>query len=122
VVATIYLATSRTGCLKELERLLIGQARGVVSFPRALHEIDVVDLTVVDLSTDAALDTVGLTVADLADDDRTACQAVGNAVQYLGIPALVARSATGDGNILAVYEPHLRPGQLTVRTSTSIER
>jgi len=38
----------------------------------------------------------------LRDDDGTACQVVGNAVQYLGITALRASSAAGVGDVIAV--------------------
>jgi hypothetical protein len=68
------------------------------------------------------LDAVGLTPEDLDDDDWTACQVVGNAVQYLGYTALFAPSATGVGDVIAVYEPHLRPGQLALITTTEIPR
>jgi len=123
VVATIYVATTESGCLAELHRLLDHQARGAVSFPRHLHRIELTNIVAVDLSTDEALDAVGLTPDDVTDDDDwTACQAVGNAVQYLGIQALRAASATGDGHILALYEPHLHPGQLQVAETTEIPR
>lgn len=114
VVATIYVATTETGCRLELERLLASQARGSVSFPRQLHRLTLTDIVAVNLTSDAALDAVGLSPADVEDDDWSACQAVGNAVQYLGAQALRARSATCDGDISALYEPHLRPGQLAL--------
>lgn len=87
--------------------------------PRRLHRLRVTDLELLDLTTDGALDAVGLTLDDLRDD-RTACQVVGNAVQYLGVAALRAPSATGVGDVIAVYEPHLRPGQLDIIDSTQI--
>jgi len=98
------------------------QARGAVSFPRHLHRIELTNIVAVDLTTDEALDAVGLTPDDVTEDDWTACQAVGNAVQYLGVQALRAASATGDGHILALYEPHLHPGQLQVAETTEIPR
>lgn len=112
VVSTIYVSTSESGAIAELRRLLAGQARGTVSFPRQLHRIQLADIVAVDLTTEESLDAVGLTSADVADDDWTACQTVGNAVQYVGVQALRAGSATGDGEILALYEPHLHPGQV----------
>lgn len=120
VVATVYVATTETGCLAELHRLVDDQARGVASFPQhASHRIVLADIVAIDLSIDEALDTVGLTPDDIADDDWTACQAVGNAVHYVGIQALRARSATGDGHIVALYDPYLRPGQLRVAETRS---
>lgn len=58
----------------------------------------------------------------VADDDWAACQTVGNAVQYLGIQALRASSVTGDGDVLALYEPHLHPGQLQLTETTELAR
>jgi RES domain-containing protein len=122
VVATIYLAMPREACIAELERLVAGQARGTVSFPREVHEIGVEELLCVDLTQPAALDAVGLTLDDVQDTDWSACQRVGNAVQYLGIAGLLAPSATGVGLVLAVFEPHVRIGQLSVLGSEMINR
>ena len=121
-VNTIYLASSRACAEAELRRLLDHQARGSVSFPRNLHHIRASGLAGIDLRSPEALDAVGLTLGDLDDDDWTACQVVGNAVQYLGYTALFAPSATGAGHIIAVYEPHLRPGQLELISTTEIPR
>jgi RES domain-containing protein len=119
-VNTIYVATSHAGALAELDRLLDGQARGPVSFPRQMHHLDATELVGIDLRPPDALDAVGLTPADLEDNDWTACQVVGNAVQYLGYTALFAPSATGVDDIIALYEPHLRPGQLQLIATTEI--
>jgi len=75
-----------------------------------------------DLTTPVALDAVGLTNDDIADPDWSACQRVGNAVQYLGIAGLLAPSATGVGHVLAVYEPHLRAGQLHLARTDVLPR
>ena len=45
---------------------------------------------------------------------------MGNAVQYLGYVALFAPSATRVGDVIAVYEPHLRAGQLEVLATTGL--
>jgi len=92
-----------------------------VSFPREIHEVRVNDLAYIDLTDPGALNAVGLGEDDLVDPDWTACQRVGNAVQYLGIAGLLAPSATATGNVLAVFEPHVRSGQLTVVTSTRLD-
>lgn len=121
-VAAIYLATPRACCIAELERSLADQARGAVSFPRSVHEVQVAQIPCVDLSSEEALDIVGLSVDDLIDSDWSACQHVGNAVHYLGIASLLAPSATQTGNVLTVFEPHLRPGQLEISATSQIER
>jgi RES domain-containing protein len=119
-VNTIYLASSRACAEAELHRLLDRQARGTVSFPRSVHRLRAHSLIGIDLRPPGALDSVGLTPDDLIDDDWAACQVVGNAVQYLGYTALFAPSATEIGDVIAVYEPHLRPGQLELITTTQI--
>ena len=92
-----------------------GQARGVESFlPRWLHELSVRDLRVVDLRTDEALAIVGLDQDALVHDDWARCQAVGQAVDYLGFGGLLAPSATGHGFVLAVYERHAHHGEVSV--------
>lgn len=85
-----------------------------------MYEVTVNTLPCLDLSTDEALDAVGLTTDDLSDDDWTACQGVGNAAQYPGITSVLAPSATGIGSVLTVYEPHLRPGQLSAVSSVDV--
>lgn len=122
MVATIYVITTDSGCRLELGRLLTSQARGSASFPRHLHRLTLTDIVAVDLTSDAALDAVGLSPADVFDDDWSACQTVGNAVQYLGVQALRTRSATGDGDVFALYEPHIRPGQLTLLDTVVLQR
>lgn len=75
-----------------------------------------------DLTSDEVLERVGLTPDDLVDENWTACQRVGDAVHYLGIAGLLAPSATGVGRVLAVFEPHLRPGQLRVVGSSEFDK
>ena len=75
-----------------------------------------------DLTSDEVLERVGLTPDDLVDENWTACQRVGDAVHYLGIAGLLAPSATGVGRVLAVFEPHLLPGQLRVVGSSEFDK
>lgn len=91
-----------------------------MSFPRALHEVLVEDVSCVDVTSSEALDEVGLTPDDLVDDNWAACQRVGNAVNYLGIAGLLAPSASGVGRVLTVFEPHVRPGQLRLLGTSEI--
>lgn len=78
--------------------------------PRRLYRYDVELETVLDLRSAAALGTVGLSRDDLTSDDLRACQAVGEAAQYLGREGIQASSATGNGEILAVFVDRLQPG------------
>jgi RES domain-containing protein len=73
IAATVYLAWPERTCLEEFTRMAAGQGRGTTSFlPRALHEIEVHNVLVVDLTSTASLDQVGLELADIQGDDRSA--------------------------------------------------
>jgi RES domain-containing protein len=121
LVSTIYVASPVETCIAEFERTAKGQARGVASFlQREVHEIDIIDLEVVDLRTDGALSAVGLTTADLDASDWSPCQRIGELAHYLGLQGIVAPSATGSGIVIAIFEPRIRPGQLIVATSRPI--
>jgi len=51
---------------------------------------------------------------DIADDDWTACQAVGHAAYFLDMGGVVAPSATGYGIVIAVFEARVTPGQIVL--------
>lgn len=84
---------------------------------RELHDVQVAGLAVLDLTADGALDHVGLTLEDIADDDWSACQAVGEAAHFLGMAGITAPSATRAGIVVAAFETLVAPGQLTVLQS-----
>jgi RES domain-containing protein len=122
---TIYLADPlRTGML-ELDRL--AEASGttpqrLISRGYELHTVQVTDLSVLDLRTEAALAAVGLNFDDIADDDRTACQAVGQAAWFLELQGVIAPSASGEGHVLAVFENRAHAGQLTVAATAPLDQ
>jgi len=62
---------------------------------------------------------VGLNHTDL-DGPWDACQAVGAAAHFLRLAGVVAPSATGAGVVIAVFEPHVGPGQLAVESTEII--
>lgn len=120
IFATIYLAKPVEACLGELARAATSQGVTPEVMLRAnylLHDIEVSDLPVLDLRTDAALLHVGLTTADIQDPDWTACQSVGNAAWFLGLAGVLAPSATGEGWVLAAFEIRADP-HLTVTNSS----
>ena len=121
---TIYLAEPlRTGML-ELDRLAEASgttAQRLISRGYELHTIQVLDLSVLDLRTESALAAVGLNHDDIADDDRTACQSVGQAAWFLQMQGVLAPSASGEGHVLAVFENRTHPGQLTVAATTPLD-
>jgi RES domain-containing protein len=115
--STIYLAQPLRACLAELDRL--AEAAGVstsnlLRAPRSLHTISVRDVSLLDLRGEDALQYVGLSLDDIRDDDRTACQTVGNAAFFLEMARVVAPSATGEGLVIALFETRLTAGQLRV--------
>lgn len=125
IVATIYLATPVGTCLGELERAAASQQVDVstmLGVSYRLHHVAVSALPVLDLSIPAALDAVGLTTDDIADEDWSACQAVGHAAWFLGLGGVLAPSAVGRGLVLAAFESQVGPGQLTVRESEPLTR
>jgi len=109
-VSCVYLADPLACCTAEMQRLL--ETQPAVRFPRAIHAISVESLEVIDLRAAAGLDRVGLTQDDVADDDHAPCQVVGEAAAFLRVGGVLARSATGAGDILAVYLDNIAPDQL----------
>ena len=117
---TLYLATPVQTCVAELERLARSQDVAVadlLAVPRLLHTIDVIDLPVLDLSTGEALAAAGLSAADIAADSWSRCQSVGHAAWFLELGGLRAPSASGHGEVIAVFEGRIDPGQLVLSKS-----
>jgi RES domain-containing protein len=120
-ISTVYLASPRETCLAELRRMADGQGRGPTSFlPRALHTLIVTDLIVLDLTAEGALAAVDLTHEDLSGPWEP-CQAVGAAAHFLRLGGVLAPSATGTGVVIAAFESHVSPGQLTLHGTELIE-
>lgn len=122
--STIYLAQPLGACLREFERL--AQANGMeaelmLESPRSLHTIEVLELQVLDLREAAAMAYVGLGLEDIADDDWTACQAVGHAAYFLDMGGVVAPSATGQGLVIGVFESRLASGQLARSATVELD-
>lgn len=116
---TLYLASSVASCLAEFERMAAGQASGTQSFlPRDLHEINVENAEVFDLTLPESLENVGLSASTIQDDDRGPCQDVGDVAHFLNFQGVRASSATGVDVALALFELKVRPSQLKLlRTS-----
>ena len=118
LAATIYLAFPREACVQEFRRMAAKQPGGPPAFqPRTVHEIEVDSLKVLDLRTEEALQIVGLDMSDIQAPDMSRCQRVGDAAFYLQLQAVLTVSATGVGNVLAVFEEHVAAGQLRVAGS-----
>ncbi len=107
--ATLYLADQKSTVEAEFRRMADRQGLDPAQFlPRRIYRLEVELQAVVDLTRSASLPQA-LANLDLSSDDLTATQAVGEAAQYLGREAILAPSAAGEGNVLAVFIDRLLP-------------
>jgi RES domain-containing protein len=106
----LYVALSRESVVAEFYRLAQRQSMAPENLlPRRMNRYQVRLTAVLDLRSLPTLATVGLVAADLQADDPSRCQAVGNAAHYVGFEAVWAASATGVGEIVAVFYDRLLP-------------
>lgn len=114
--ATLYLALSKETAVAEFRRMASRQGRDLDDFiPRRLYRIDLELSAVVDLTGMKLPGALG--GLDLRASDLAATQAVGEAAQYLGREAIKAPSATGVGEILAVFIDRLQPDSVVEATT-----
>ncbi len=107
--ATLYLADSKATVEAEFRRMVSRQGLHPGAFlPRRIHRIAVVLGEVVDLTQQDSL-PAPLADLDFSADELASTQAVGEAAQYLGCEAILAPSAAGEGNVLAVFIDRLLP-------------
>jgi len=107
----LYFALGRDTAGAEFYRVATRQGMPPENLlPRHLHRYRVRLARVADLSDSKALEQVGLSLADVRADDLSRCQAVGDAAHYLGFEAVQSPSATGAGEVLAVFFDRLGPG------------
>jgi RES domain-containing protein len=119
---TIYLAYPRDACIAEFRRMAEGQGGGPASFlPRDVHEVSVTALRALDLTSPDMLRVAGLSPGNLSEADWSACQAVGEAAHFLGFQGVIAPSATGLGQVIAVFEDRVTADQLQLLGTTSLE-
>jgi RES domain-containing protein len=108
--ATLYLAVDETTVIEEFRRMASRFGRAPEDFvPRRLYRYGVELQAVLDLTGDRAQLPGPLAELDFASPDLQATQAVGEAAQYLGREAVRAPSATGRGDVLAVFIDRLQP-------------
>lgn len=84
--------------------------------PRRLYTVTVTVDQVLDLTVAGNLATLGLTDADLRSDvdDYTACQRVAAAAHQLELHAILAPSATGLGQTLALFRERVTMAEMPV--------
>ena len=101
---TLYLALSKEVAVAEFQRMARLNGRALGDFlPRELYLIDVSLQVVVDLRSPGAVAALGMTTDELTGDDRRLTQALGDAAHYLSVEAILAPSAAGEGDVLAVF-------------------
>lgn len=110
---TLYLGMTEAIVAAEFRRLAMRSGRSVADFlPRELYQIEVKLQFVLDLTDDTHVRSLGVDAAELTSDDAKTCQAIGDAAHYLGTEAVLAPSATGAGDVLAVFTDRLGPTSL----------
>lgn len=104
----LYLALSVQTAAAELRR---GAPRAGLSLadalPRAVFRYDVELVRVVDLRDPDALQRLDVTTEELLAADQIRSRAIGEAAARLGLQAILAPSATGTGDVLAVILDNL---------------
>jgi RES domain-containing protein len=104
----LYLAVTPDTAAAELHRAAEGMGLRVAAvLPRELYRYDVDLVRVLDLRDRSIRDALGVTLDELLAADRTRSHQIGEAASRLGVQALVCPSATGVGDVLAVFVDNL---------------
>jgi len=112
----LYLCKSRSCAVAEVQYLGERQGTGVEGLlPRVLYRPEVSLDTVLDLTIDQVRAEVGLSLDVLTGPDWTTCQELGVTLHALGAQAINSRSATGVGEVLAVFVQRIGLGHLEPR-------
>jgi len=109
----LYLCQSRPCAVAELRRLGERQAIGIEGLlPRTLYRYDIALDRVLDLTDDVVRHQVGLDLDVLTGPDWTTCQELGSTLHAVGAQAVNSPSATGVGDVLAVFVQRLGLGHV----------
>ncbi|MGH2573280.1 MAG: RES family NAD+ phosphorylase [Actinomycetota bacterium] len=107
----LYLALQRETVIAELYRRAEREAVPPANLlPRHLYRYQVQLHEVLDLTVQMAAETLGLSAEMIRGVDPSPSQAAGNAAHYAGFEGLRAPSATGIGEVLAVFSSRLAAG------------
>jgi RES domain-containing protein len=108
--AVLYLGLDQRTVIAEFHRLASRQGLSPVSFlPRKLYRYEGRFHSLLDLRPASVRESLGLTTGDVSSHDPTACRAVGEAAYAAGREGILAPSATGSGDVLAVFLERLSP-------------
>jgi RES domain-containing protein len=109
----LYLCQSRPCAVAELQRLGERQVVGVEGLlPRVLYRYEITLDRVLDLTVDEVRAEVGRSMEVLIGTDWTTCQEFGLTLHTLGGQGINSPSATGVGQVLAVFVQHIGLGRL----------
>jgi RES domain-containing protein len=107
---TLYLASTLDTAVAEVRRGFMAQGRTLEeTIGLVVYEFDVELNAVLDLRDPADLNTVGLSLDDIRSPDRRRCQAVGDAAHFVGLEGIWAPSATGPGQVMAIFTDKQQP-------------
>jgi RES domain-containing protein len=109
--ATLYFGLSRVTVVAEFDRLATKFGLATSAFlPRVLYSYDLLINDALDLRVADAREALGLDDRALSADPPSLCQQIGDATVTCGREAILAPSATGLGDVLALYIGRLGPG------------
>lgn len=112
----LYLCTTRPCVAAELTRQAGRQGLDVDALlPRELFEISADLDMVLDLTNATTLDALGIAPPDLIREDHRFTQEIGYAAHKHALQAIRSPSATGVGNVLAIFSEKLADAVLNVR-------
>ncbi|MBK5223387.1 MAG: RES family NAD+ phosphorylase [Acidimicrobiia bacterium] len=112
----LYLCQTRPCVVAELSRQAERQGIAVVALlPRELFEIRANLVKVLDLTDAETLGTLGLASPDLVREDHRLTQEIGEAAHEHAFQAIRSPSATGVGNVLAIFPEKLAGTVLHVK-------
>lgn len=107
----LYLALSEDTAAAEFYRRAAGENRSPDDLlPRRLHTYTVRLSAILNLTDKDVLDGLDIFKDDLASNDRSLCNALGDAAHYVGFEGIRAPSATGVGEVLVVFWDRLKAG------------
>jgi RES domain-containing protein len=106
--AVLYLCLSRSCAVAEFKRMASRQIIGPEGLlRRRLYTYRLELARIIDLCDESVLQALDMSASDLVDEDRRLAREIGVIAYDLGLQAVLCPSATGVGDILAVFSDHL---------------
>lgn len=108
--SVLYLALERETTVREFYRLAERQSRTPEDFlPRRMYHYEVDLCALLDLRVSQVRERLDLSNSALAAEDPMRCREIGECAHYCGREGILAPSATGQGDVLAIFFERLRP-------------